>query len=147
MSGTTGRKTGSISNRRKEMGEEKWAEYQKERLRLKSKRNYLNNMHTYTHWRGNIKRKLIAYKGGRCEKCGYSKDYISVFCFHHKDPKQKDFGIAGCKQRYEKMIKEVDKCILLCHNCHNELHEQENISKRRNYYEEREKIKLGGRGW
>jgi hypothetical protein len=116
-----GRKKGQISNRRKIMGEIKWAKYQKERIKK------------IKHWRkANIKRKLIEYKGGKCNKCGYSKSYLSVYCFHHKNPKEKDFGISGVKWNYNRMIKEVDKCLLLCHNCHNELHEDEWNKKREN---------------
>jgi hypothetical protein len=83
-----------ISKRRKEMGEQKWMEYQKKRLTMKSKRNYLNHMYMYSHWRGNIKKILVEYKGGKCEICGYNKPFMTVYCFHHKEPNLKDFGIS-----------------------------------------------------
>ena len=120
---------GQITNRRKEMGEVAWTAHQKERLRKKSRRNYLRHMDQNKHWRGDIKKRLIEYKGGECQKCGYNKPYLSVYCFHHKNPKEKEFGIAGMKRKYEIMKKEVDKCILLCHNCHNELHEEEYLNR------------------
>jgi len=73
------------------------------------------------NWRKDKKRKLVEYKGGKCEKCGYDK-CIDAFDFHHKDPTQKDFGISAKSYSYERLKKEVDKCILVCKNCHSEIH-------------------------
>jgi len=44
--------------------------------------------------------------------------------FHHEDPNKKDFNISGKSYSFERMKKEVDKCILLCGNCHGEVHEE-----------------------
>jgi 5-methylcytosine-specific restriction endonuclease McrA len=64
----------------------------------------------------------IEYKGGKCEKCGYDK-YDGALEFHHLDPSKKDFAISKKKARYiDKLKPELDKCILLCSNCHRELH-------------------------
>lgn len=73
--------------------------------------------------RKKIKELAIEYKGGCCEKCGYNK-YNEVLEFHHLDPTKKDFGIASdghCKS-WEKVKKELDKCIMVCANCHREIH-------------------------
>ena len=78
------------------------------------------------------KLKLIEYKGGKCEICGYDKN-ISALEFHHI--KDKNFGI--CEKKIstitDEIIKEVDKCILVCANCHRELHNasltKENVIK------------------
>jgi len=77
-----------------------------------------------TNWRRKAKKKLIEYKGGKCEKCGYNKDFPSAYDFHHKAPKEKDFSISsnGNTRSIEKMRKEVDKCMLLCATCHREIH-------------------------
>lgn len=68
----------------------------------------------------------VEYLGGKCTKCGYNK-CTEAMDFHHKDPSQKDFGIAASGHTYswEKMKKELDKCVLLCSNCHRELHAKE----------------------
>jgi hypothetical protein len=64
---------------------------------------------------------LIEYKGGKCEKCGIESEISDIYDFHHKDPTQKEFGLSG---NYGKNLsldlckKEVDKCLLLCKNCH-----------------------------
>jgi len=84
----------------------------------------LNNYY-YQRGRG-LKRKLhlINLRGGECEKCGYNKN-ISAFDFHHMDPKNKDFKLdirnLG-NHSMSKILKEFDKCILLCSNCHREEH-------------------------
>lgn len=69
-----------------------------------------------------LKQQSIEYKGGKCIVCNYNKCSQSLV-FHHIDPNEKDFGIASNKTRsWEKIKKELDKCVLLCHNCHNEVH-------------------------
>lgn len=64
------------------------------------------------------------YKGGKCAICGYNKCQRAL-SFHHRDPDQKDFGISarGLTRSWEKIKAEIDKCILLCANCHMEVHD------------------------
>ena len=121
-----GKITHSIRQKRKDMGEEAWEEYQKSRRYKKSltykKRNALA---VITH-RRNKKKKLIEHKGGKCEDCGYSSIHQTAFCFHHINPKEKEINIASNMQlKMETLIKEVDKCQLLCVRCHAELHDKE----------------------
>lgn len=68
------------------------------------------------------KLKAIEYKGGRCSVCGYDR-CVAALEFHHKDPTQKDFQISGGSRSFQRMKLELDKCILMCANCHRELHE------------------------
>jgi hypothetical protein len=76
------------------------------------------------NWRNRAKEKLVLYKGGKCEKCGYDNlNYLRVFEFHHIDSSEKDFTISGKTWSFERLRLEVDKCILLCSNCHKEIHE------------------------
>lgn len=74
-----------------------------------------------TKYRRDIKQKLVEYKGGKCEKCGYDK-CIAAMEFHHLDPNQKDFSLseAGNCISLEEAKREVDKCELLCCRCHRE---------------------------
>lgn len=76
--------------------------------------------------RQKIKEMSVEYKGGSCQKCGYDK-YIGALEFHHLDPNEKDFLISkkGHCASWEKVKKELDKCILVCANCHREVHEEE----------------------
>jgi hypothetical protein len=72
--------------------------------------------------RNKVKEDLVELKGGKCVKCGYSRCY-QCLTFHHLDPSQKEFGIAVSPTRSLGILKrEIEKCILLCHNCHGELH-------------------------
>jgi hypothetical protein len=73
------------------------------------------------YWRKKAKKKLVEYKGGKCQCCGYDK-CIEAMEFHHLDPSQKDFSISGKSWAYERLRKEVDKCIMVCSNCHKEIH-------------------------
>lgn len=74
--------------------------------------------------RKKIKIESIKYKGGKCEICGYNKCNAALE-FHHLDPNEKDFGIAskGYTRSWEKIKAELDKCIIVCANCHREIHE------------------------
>ncbi len=68
------------------------------------------------------KKRAIEYKGGECVKCGYKK-YYGALEFHHTDPSKKDFQIStNLSKAWEKLKKELDKCILVCSNCHREIH-------------------------
>lgn len=74
----------------------------------------------------NIKEKCVEYLDGKCSICGYNK-CIEALEFHHKNPKEKDKDISrgrGVDTRisFEKLKKELDKCILVCANCHREQH-------------------------
>ena len=74
--------------------------------------------------RSDNKSKAIAYKGGCCERCGYNKSKRALE-FHHLDPSQKDFQISSSTStRSWSLVKsELDKCIMLCANCHAEEHD------------------------
>lgn len=88
------------------------------------------------------KEKLVQYKGGKCEICGYDK-CIDALEFHHKDPNEKEFGLScGRTIKFEEKKKEADKCILVCSNCHRELHSKLNEEKRKLESECIEKNKL-----
>jgi len=77
--------------------------------------------------RFNKKFRLINYKGGKCELCGYDKN-IRVLSFHHKNKKEKHFNISGAHCRsLEELYKELDTCYLLCANCHLEMHLSQNL--------------------
>jgi len=65
----------------------------------------------------------IEYKGGKCSICGYGKCKDALE-FHHLDSSKKDFGVSksGLTRSWLRIKKEIDKCILVCANCHRELH-------------------------
>lgn len=74
-----------------------------------------------------LKRKAVTYKGGKCEICGYSK-CLAALTFHHILPEDKSFNISHVLRilPWKLIKKELDKCFLLCANCHCEIHSIEN---------------------
>jgi hypothetical protein len=73
------------------------------------------------------KLEIIKIKGGKCEKCGYNKN-ISALELHHLDPSIKEFQLDSrhlSNTTFEKIIAEAEKCILVCANCHREIHHKE----------------------
>jgi len=71
--------------------------------------------------RQNLKKMSVEYKGGKCSLCGYNK-CISALEFHHLNPNEKDFQISGKSISWDKVKNELEKCILVCSNCHQEIH-------------------------
>jgi len=68
------------------------------------------------------KKKCIDYLGGSCEICGYDK-CAAAMDFHHEEPETKEFEISRQTPVFNDRIKkELDKCNLLCSNCHKEIH-------------------------
>ncbi len=72
--------------------------------------------------RRKIKVMSIEYKGGKCQICAYDK-YQGALDLHHINPATKSFGIAdkGYTRSWERVRAELDKCILVCANCHREV--------------------------
>lgn len=77
----------------------------------------------YTLRRGQEnKLKGIEYLGGKCKLCNYDK-YSGSLDFHHTDPKEKDKNFHSIRGwSWDRMKLELDKCELLCKNCHSEIH-------------------------
>jgi len=67
------------------------------------------------------KRKCVDYKGGKCTKCNYEK-CLTALEFHHRDRTTKKFNIArSLTTSWARVKKELDKCDLVCSNCHREI--------------------------
>ncbi len=72
--------------------------------------------------RRKVKELAIAYKGGKCQICGYNK-YNGALDLHHVNRADKKFGIGdkGYTRAWKAIQEEIDKCVLVCANCHREL--------------------------
>lgn len=71
--------------------------------------------------------KAVNHLGGKCYKCGEKN--VFKLTFHHRDPNEKEFSYNNLKTLRWSIIKnELDKCDLLCQNCHRELHYNENLN-------------------
>lgn len=69
-----------------------------------------------------LRERAIAYKGGACQICAYNRSHAALD-FHHLDPMEKDFAISAKMTSFEAIQKELDKCVLVCANCHREIHD------------------------
>jgi hypothetical protein len=92
-------------------------------IMLKNNRVKISKSDSVVSWRQRKKQELVEYKGGCCEICGYNKS-IQALQFHHIDPNEKDFNISARSYSIERLKKEADKCMLVCANCHIEVHEE-----------------------
>lgn len=78
-----------------------------------------------TIYRKAVKKRLVELRGGKCERCGYDKS-LRALQFHHRDETQKSFGLSQSDsiRSWEECLKEIEKCDLLCANCHAEEHDR-----------------------
>ena len=75
-------------------------------------------------WRIRAKKWIVEYAGGQCQYCGYDK-YIGNLLFHHLDPSNKKHEIGNLMKNtsgWKKILEEASKCVLVCANCHGEIH-------------------------
>lgn len=106
--------------------------YCKDCHRARNRAHYDDNKDAYKTSARKFKRLLTAwfqaYKSTlHCEKCGESKPWR--LAFHHRDPKQKDLEVSAMVKLHrsrENILKEIAKCDVVCHNCHADIHHEEN---------------------
>ena len=82
------------------------------------------NSEAVKKWRRNAKARLIKAFGGSCSICGYCK-CEEVMEFHHLDPSTKETSwgqIRGSIKSWDSIVDEMQKCVMLCSNCHKEVH-------------------------
>lgn len=108
---------------------EKWKEYNDVSISEEKKEKRLNCIRKLKKSYGQShKRELILRKGGKCHLCGlsYNGKNGAIFDFHHVNPKEKDFNISARLRDNsyipQDIYDEIDKCVLLCSNCHRQLH-------------------------
>lgn len=83
----------------------------------------VDNINSITKFYQVRKQRIVYTMGGKCALCGYDKN-VYALDMHHIDPKEKDFNIADTNKyhTWEELSTEMQKCILLCANCHREVH-------------------------
>ena len=133
-----------ILKRRKQQRENNKEQRKKQSIQYRTSHEKHVRQYRQKYWEERYviaKKQMIDYKGGKCIKCSYDKCVASLD-FHHLDPSKKDFNVSsflrkllpkndGLRERAWQEIKvELDKCLLLCANCHRELHYEENIKVR-----------------
>jgi hypothetical protein len=83
-----------------------------------------NSAEAVKKWRKNTKTKMVEAMGSVCQCCGYST-CTAALAFHHIDPTLKDIGFGDIRanpKKWKEIVNELRKCVLVCHNCHSEIH-------------------------
>jgi hypothetical protein len=86
-------------------------------------------------WRKNLKQRALALFGSKCCICAYDRCSAALE-FHHLDPSKKDFSISQAyanPKKWETIVAELEKCILVCSNCHREIHQGILLVENKNY--------------
>jgi len=102
--------------------------------RNKSAPSYIRALEKQTTRTAEVKKLLVEHFGGKCVTCGYDR-CPAGFDFHHIVPEEKEFALSGVRtygKSWDEILKEAKKCMLLCSNCHRELH----------YYESKESTEV-----
>ena len=103
-----------------------WEYSCKECVKKRTRNNYYSNKEKWneTTKRNHRKRreKIQELKANlSCTKCNEHRHWL--LDFHHIDPKYKDFQLSqGERYGWEKVQSEIEKCIVLCSNCHRDFH-------------------------
>lgn len=86
---------------------------------MEQKKRYLRNQ----------KLRAMQHKGGKCVQCGYSDlRYPGTFAFHHVVPEEKEHTVSQIfGHKWETVVKELDKCVMLCLNCHAKVHTEDEM--------------------
>ena len=74
--------------------------------------------------------EILERYGYSCESCGITEMRLGFFEFHHTDPKTKEREIGSMlnSASIEKINKELEKCVMLCPNCHKKEHLSEGMT-------------------
>ena len=82
----------------------------------------MGNYENVKSYRQRQKANIIYVMGGKCACCGYNK-CNSALELHHLNPDEKDFTFSDNTNRaWETIVQELPKTILVCANCHREIH-------------------------
>lgn len=100
----------------------------------KDKNNLVCSTCRNNYQRYKSKRKALKILGDKCFKC--DENDLEVLTFHHTDPETKEIELASswANVNWEILEKEINKCILLCANCHIKKHKKD-LSKLIDFYE------------
>ena len=96
----------------------------KEERAARDKQYYEDNRKAIKAKRDARSLELFEYKGGACEHCSSRElDYLAMYEYHHVDPTTKLYTVGLImKGPMDRLYAEVDKCLLLCANCHRKEH-------------------------
>lgn len=99
-----------------------------------SKKKNFNKLGWYQKNRHKLKKFCFEYKGGKCKRCEVSTLPLCCYHFHHRDSREKEFEVgqlfgSSGERGMEKIMNELEKCDMLCANCHLITHWEENYTE------------------
>lgn len=90
---------------------------------------------------------MVAYKGGACQLCGY-RACLAALDFHHLDPASKNFHFGGNHSvGFDRIQGELNRCVLVCRNCHSEVEEAIRLSERGHRLTVLDRLHAAGQNW
>lgn len=95
-----------------------------ENYRQNNKNKWKEQSKNHSQKRRNV---IDDWKSQGCTKCGDIRSY--VIDAHHLDPSKKSFSVGELTTGWKMILKELEKCIPLCSNCHREFHYLEKTQK------------------
>lgn len=104
-----------------ELTDEEYATFRRLTKAATYYRRHTENVERQRASKQGIKQRVLQALGweARCVRCGYDR-YIGALDFHHEDPTQKDNQVLTFG--FDRAVEEARKCILICSNCHREVH-------------------------
>jgi hypothetical protein len=103
---------------------EQYRKDNKEKIRAQGKQWHANNKEGIDNKRYTRNLEIFKYKGGECAHCKLREpDHLEIYDYHHIDPSTKLYTVSNMMNGpMDRLIAEVDKCLLLCSNCHRKEH-------------------------
>tara|TARA_R110000803_G_C11765627_1_gene294530 strand:+ start:31 stop:546 length:516 start_codon:yes stop_codon:yes gene_type:complete len=104
--------------------DKQYREDNKEKRRAAAKQYHANNKEEIANKRYACNLEIFEYKGGECAHCKLREpDHLEIYDYHHIDPSTKSYTVSKIIHGpMDRLIAEVDKCLLLCSNCHRKEH-------------------------
>ena len=111
--------------------QKQYYEDNKEKALAYQKQYHANNKEGIDNKRYTRNLEIFKYKGGECAHCKLREpDHLEIYDYHHIDPSTKLYSVSNMMNGpMDRLIAEVDKCLLLCSNCHRKEHARLNKEK------------------
>lgn len=124
------------NDRYKAKNKQRVLDYNREYRKIHKERDREKKALRMVKSRAEKKQKAVDYMGNKCLDCQQSFPNC-CYDFHHLDPTKKDLSLAQLvgSRSWERILVELEKCVMLCSNCHRVRHWKENLEKRKGQLE------------